>query len=191
MKTSNSLVKGTISTKTLTNLRLALNEDRAPFFPTVWKLGPDNDSTNLKQVWFSGEHGSVGGGDTDYGLSDISLAWMLQELKDNTGLQFDLKYVEMSRETIAPTPLTVPWACAKFADPDTGIFTLSGRKYRTPGRYLSQRDIDHGYETNEYIHESVMVRTKVMGRAFKHPSLNHLDVTPLGELEKKLSWSSS
>lgn len=171
------------------DVRLALNEDRAEFAPTVWKLPAENNSTDLKQVWFAGEHSSVGGGDPTYGLSDIALAWMLQELKDTTGLHFDVKYLEKSRETIAPIPTSVPWACGPYSEPDTGIFILGGRKQRTPGKYLTQKEVDHGYETNEFVHESVMVRMKLMGRKYKHPKLDHLEVASLGDLEKKLKWS--
>jgi uncharacterized protein (DUF2235 family) len=56
---------------------LAMDERRADFMPTLW--------TNIKrpdkvhQVWFPGVHGDVGGGYAQAGLSDIALAWMLDE----------------------------------------------------------------------------------------------------------------
>ncbi|MCZ6711890.1 MAG: DUF2235 domain-containing protein [Gammaproteobacteria bacterium] len=61
---------------------LAIDEQRSDFEPTIWKPQP---GTDLKQVWFPGVHGSIGGGlapDPDGGLlSDLALAWMTAEAK--------------------------------------------------------------------------------------------------------------
>lgn len=56
---------------------VALDERRADFQPTLWTniRRPDK----VRQVWFSGVHGDVGGGYAQAGLSDIALAWMLDE----------------------------------------------------------------------------------------------------------------
>ena len=59
---------------------LAIDERREFFEPTVWTPRP---GTDLKQVWFVGVHGDVGGGyapkDDEALLSDIPLAWMMGE----------------------------------------------------------------------------------------------------------------
>lgn len=59
---------------------LAIDEMRSDFEPAIWQ---QRENMSLKQVWFSGAHGDIGGGNTpdkDGGLlSDIPLAWMLQE----------------------------------------------------------------------------------------------------------------
>ena len=60
---------------------LAIDEQREDFEPTVWT--PRN-GVDLKQVWFSGVHGDIGGGygpskKTGTTLSDVALAWMLDE----------------------------------------------------------------------------------------------------------------
>jgi uncharacterized protein (DUF2235 family) len=87
---------------------LALDERRAPFSPTLWFLSSNNDKTNLKQVWFPGTHASVGGGDHDHGLSNISIAWMAEQLAANTDLQLDLDYLMMYRDR-GDDPMAKPW----------------------------------------------------------------------------------
>jgi hypothetical protein len=46
----------------------------------------------LKQCWFLGSHSEVGGGNKKLGLANISLAWMLAQLKDL--VYFDLSIVK-------------------------------------------------------------------------------------------------
>jgi uncharacterized protein (DUF2235 family) len=63
---------------------IAIDERRAFFRTNLWiPKGPPPDSgpRDLKQVWFPGVHGDVGGGypEADSGLSKIALRWMLKE----------------------------------------------------------------------------------------------------------------
>lgn len=53
---------------------LALDEPRAVFRPALWERAEDDSPTNLKQVWFPGNHGNVGGGYRDQQIADITLA---------------------------------------------------------------------------------------------------------------------
>lgn len=53
---------------------LSLDEPRAAFRPALWERLEDNKVTNLKQVWFPGNHGDVGGGWYDQQMANISLA---------------------------------------------------------------------------------------------------------------------
>jgi uncharacterized protein (DUF2235 family) len=56
---------------------LALDEDRTPFSPAVWeRFGDDEQKTDLRQVWFPGNHGNIGGGWPDQGVANSSLACM-------------------------------------------------------------------------------------------------------------------
>lgn len=56
---------------------LALDERRQAFSPTLWtRVAPGRD---VKQVWFPGVHGDVGGGYANSDLSDGSLGWMIDE----------------------------------------------------------------------------------------------------------------
>ncbi|MEX0374591.1 DUF2235 domain-containing protein [Spiribacter pallidus] len=58
---------------------LAINERRPKFEPLLWS--PDRLGTNqtLRQRWFTGAHGDVGGGYARRGLAEIALGWMLTE----------------------------------------------------------------------------------------------------------------
>ena len=84
---------------------LSIDEDRKDFQPTPWhtekngksllgdvytdprdgdaseQKGKDRKQT-VKQVWFCGVHTDVGGGYKESGLSDISLAWMIDRATD-------------------------------------------------------------------------------------------------------------
>jgi uncharacterized protein (DUF2235 family) len=57
---------------------LAIDEKRLPFEPAVWKVRTDAPShQQVEQVWFSGVHCDVGGGNPDHRLSDCALLWMV------------------------------------------------------------------------------------------------------------------
>ncbi|KAG7128483.1 hypothetical protein HYQ45_011905 [Verticillium longisporum] len=67
---------------------LALDEPRFAFRPALWERVREN-RTNLKQVWFPGNHGGVGGGWHDQQIATISLAWMCDQLS-TVGIEFSL-----------------------------------------------------------------------------------------------------
>ncbi len=74
----------------------------------------DNEDQILKQVWFPGAHSNVGGGQEDVELSNITLAWMMEQL--SPFVQFDRSYVREQyllyrtyRKEVGK-PLR-PWAC--------------------------------------------------------------------------------
>ena len=67
---------------------LAIDEQRAPFRPTLWTQSPDApDTQRLEQVWFAGVHSDVGGGYPEHQLSDITLRWMVERAR-SCGLEF-------------------------------------------------------------------------------------------------------
>jgi uncharacterized protein (DUF2235 family) len=71
---------------------LAMDEKRGQFPATLWK-GPAAAGQTLEQVWFTGAHSDVGGGEPDdlpgtTALSDITLGWMMSKA-NALGLQFD------------------------------------------------------------------------------------------------------
>ena len=67
---------------------LALDERRVHFMPTLWRnvtqmnadagANPYGDDAPFQQRWFAGDHGSVGGGGPERGLSNASLHWVLK-----------------------------------------------------------------------------------------------------------------
>jgi hypothetical protein len=64
---------------------VALDERRGNFFPTLWTQTANHP--DVKQVWFPGGHGDVGGGWPERGLSDRALLWMIEEARVH-GLAF-------------------------------------------------------------------------------------------------------
>jgi uncharacterized protein (DUF2235 family) len=63
---------------------IALDERRGFYRPNLWRPGDKAERSgpkDLKQVWFAGGHGDVGGGypETESGLAKITLRWMLRE----------------------------------------------------------------------------------------------------------------
>jgi uncharacterized protein (DUF2235 family) len=67
---------------------LAIDEERGPFEPTVWKQQANAGGQRLQQVWFAGVHGDVGGGYRDPALSEIPLLWMVDRAR-SCGLAFE------------------------------------------------------------------------------------------------------
>ncbi len=73
---------------------VAIDEKRGDFKPTLWE---EYEAETVKQVWFAGVHGDIGGGakankDRQTGqrkhLSDVALSWLVQEA-DLEGLKFE------------------------------------------------------------------------------------------------------
>ncbi|WP_457809285.1 DUF2235 domain-containing protein [Kushneria sp. EE4] len=67
---------------------LALDEKRRPFSPTPWDESKAKDEQHIEQRWFAGGHSDVGGGNSEHGLSDITLRWMLERAVEH-GLQLE------------------------------------------------------------------------------------------------------
>jgi uncharacterized protein (DUF2235 family) len=72
---------------------LAIDERRRAFAPCLWQVTDEAGVSSqrpdrVKQVWFPGTHGDVGGGNADSTLSDVTLRWMVAEAEQQ-GLEFD------------------------------------------------------------------------------------------------------
>lgn len=66
---------------------LAINEERKEFTHTLMQKA-HGASQNLEQVWFAGDHGSIGGGsEFKQPLSNIALQWMMDKV---SGIGLDL-----------------------------------------------------------------------------------------------------
>ncbi len=116
---------------------VAIDEIRASFSPTLW-TNFTNDQKR-KQVWFPGEHGDVGGGRKETGLSDGALLWMIEQAR-----AADLVFKEQMIKQIKPDP-------SGFAhNPVTGFYKV----LRTQPRNIPLID-----STNkEIIHYSALNR---------------------------------
>jgi hypothetical protein len=84
---------------------LAIDEKRAQFPPTLWDE-PTGPNQTLEQVWFTGAHSDVGGGEPIDGtettaLSDIALSWMIDKARA-LGLQFDENVRKLYASPLSP-----------------------------------------------------------------------------------------
>ena len=82
---------------------VALNEKRGSFTPTLWK--DDRANGSLKQIWFPGVHGDVGGGYKECGLSDGALKWMIEEAADTSLPGGGIKFERTTVSQIKPDSL--------------------------------------------------------------------------------------
>lgn len=124
---------------------VAIDELKASFTPTLW-TNITNDSKR-KQVWFPGEHGDVGGGRKETGLSDGALLWMIEQAKA-AGLVFKENMVKQ----IKPDPLG-------FAHrPVTGIFKLLRTQPRNiPIINNSNREVIHNSALERQQNPPIMI----------------------------------
>ena len=150
---------------------LALDERRSSFCPALWEKMPNN-TTRLRQVWFPGVHANVGGGYSDQELANLTLAWMMSQVRPFLDMDLDYlidqqddtdRYYERSNQRIRP------WSFGKIYDSMAGIYALGGSTIRAPGRSFTV-DPTTGRETDEplrdtceYIHPSVRTRLKLHG----------------------------
>jgi uncharacterized protein (DUF2235 family) len=93
---------------------IAIDERRTMYRPIHWRLTGDQD---LKEVWFAGVHGDVGGSypERESGLAAIAaiaLKWMVDEAKKSGLLINEKRYSEMVGNGNPPNPFASPDHCA-------------------------------------------------------------------------------
>jgi hypothetical protein len=71
---------------------VAIDEQRKVFNVTPMQKHPDAPDQVLRQVWFPGDHGCVGGGLKEHSkLADATLKWMIESIGSlGLGLEFDI-----------------------------------------------------------------------------------------------------
>lgn len=150
---------------------LGLDEKRSAFAPAVWEKPPGN-KTRLRQVWFPGVHSNIGGGYDDQQLANITLAWMMDQLEPYLDLRHEYLHEqedESSRYYKREEGSVRPWAFGQIYNSLTGLFTIGGSAFRTPGFYKvidpssGRATSEPLRQTNEYIHASVRARYKLDG----------------------------
>ena len=122
---------------------LAVDEKRKNFEATLWHQQPDSGGQVLEQVWFPGVHSDVGGGypESENGLSDISLQWMLEKAQS---CKLSFGPIKLN-----PDPMSIKH------ESYTGFYTLQTKLLRPIG-LVSPKEGD----TNESVHPSVIERYK-------------------------------
>jgi uncharacterized protein (DUF2235 family) len=140
---------------------LAIDEQRAPFTPTLWhqQSGDAASGQELQQVWFAGVHGDVGGGYEETGLSDITLLWMVHQAR-RYGLEFDTEALsetgprEMTPESSVDFRVR-PDSMGTAHDSRTGLYRLAPPWHRPVGQAADGRGRLDGCE---YLAESARER---------------------------------
>lgn len=73
---------------------VAVDELRPVFDVTPMQPALDRPE-QIRQIWFPGGHGAVGGGiEAEAGLSDAALKWMIEEVQQVSQLEFDLNFID-------------------------------------------------------------------------------------------------
>ncbi|KAK4446012.1 hypothetical protein QBC34DRAFT_412229 [Podospora aff. communis PSN243] len=159
---------------------IALDEWRTAFQPTMWGKRENHD-TKLRQVWFPGNHGNVGGGWEDQQIATIALAWMADQLTP-LGVEFSRNEMERIFSSVSPEGKVLPWGMGTIYNPH-GFTTYFDRAFnllatpyrmlkkvsnhhapRTPGRYRDDDNTTLLQETEEFVHPSVRIRYLYSGR---------------------------
>jgi len=113
---------------------LAIDEQRGPFRPTLWKKQQDATDQTLEQVWFSGVHCDIGGGYRDPALAEIALLWMVARARE-CGLAFDPDHFlsppgAVDEERRALGEVTAPDALGTMHESPKGFYLLLPRHRR-------------------------------------------------------------
>lgn len=129
---------------------VAIDEIRKVFDVTRMEKSPENPSQNLKQMWFSGNHICIGGGEErNSGLSDIALSWMIEE-SQKLGIEFDINKIITG---ISPNPKI------SFDNEPQGIFKNTETHLRR---------VDENYDN---LHPSVLERWDVLEEYYRPKNL--------------------
>ena len=117
---------------------VSIDERRGPFRPTMWIQNDAPGDQVVEQVWFSGVHSDVGGGERDPALSELALHWMAARAAE-CGLTFAPGFLEQRPPT---TAVDAGRRSGRWIAPDpmgtvhrsyTGVWTALGTHERSPG----------------------------------------------------------
>lgn len=155
---------------------VAIDERRRLYRPRLWarcdfrpSIGA-REPQDVKEVWFVGAHGDVGGGyaEKESGLAKIPLHWMIDEMK-GLGVVFDQRLVEQLVLGLGKKKYSAPDPCATCHDEMKGVFRLLeylpqrvGQKetvnLRLPFGLALPRPAPRSIPTSATIHPSVQER---------------------------------
>ncbi len=151
---------------------VSIDENRATFPPALWHNlddhddcfglnsrfpAPRNRDALYQQLWFAGDHGSVGGGGDFHGLSNITREWVAQGAADQ-GLGFKTNFLGFNPdETDVCEPVI-----------NVHKVSCSKRLLRLVKRHRKQ------LKSPDHVAESVVLRLKLQGKAYAPPTLDPL-----------------
>lgn len=139
---------------------VAIDEQRKVFNVTPMEKNPDAPDQVVRQVWFPGDHGSVGGGLKEQSkLSDATLKWMIESTGElGLGLDFDDSKIE--------PPVDFDYTCDFYVEPKSIINTAT----KLAGAIL--REVSDEFQD---LHESVKYRWKQRSDYRPQNLKKHLD----------------
>jgi len=121
---------------------LAIDEQRVPFQPTLWKEKP-SETHDMEQRWFAGVHSNIGGGYNPDDYANLALSYMVDKSK-SIGIDFDDNYLGF-----------FGW------DLNREIRDSMSFKYRLLGK--RSRKITLNDKSNQVVDESVYEKAKLSG----------------------------
>lgn len=148
---------------------VALDEVRASFTPTLWTLAPGEqraEGSTFEQIWFPGNHGDVGGGHVECGLSDSALQWMLDKAAEHH-LRLDSKLYNQLRCNHQDV----------LHDALDGIW----KSMRTLPRAVPEFNSNH---VNQSLHDSAW-------RRHQDPPIGQAPYRPSRRIPENQTWSGS
>jgi uncharacterized protein (DUF2235 family) len=165
---------------------LAIDERRTMFNPLPWETGeywgspfkpPAPSMQNVKEVWFAGVHGDVGGGypENQSAAVKIPLAWMIAETRP-FGLEYDKKtvdeivlgenpeksYVRLDSLGEPHDSMNLAWRVLEYL-PRRVPETSWRRRGKTKGVYLPMAD-------RRFIPEGATIHQSVLDREYRKTS---------------------
>lgn len=139
---------------------VAIDEQRKVFNVTPMEKNPDAPDQVVRQVWFPGDHGCVGGGlEKQSKLSDATLKWMIESTGSlGLGLEFDVSKID--------PPVEFDYTCDFYVEPKSIINTAT----KLAGAIL--REVSDEFQD---LHESVKYRWKQRSDYRPQNLKKHLD----------------
>ena len=129
---------------------IAIDEIKPAFEVAIMEASANFEGT-LKQVWFPGNHGCVGGGTAEtIGLSNAALKWMADEASQ-LGLDLDLSLAESTELIDVKTPFKTP------SIGETILEKITGSKERDLVK-LDKQLKSFKFDINDSFHLSVKER---------------------------------
>jgi uncharacterized protein (DUF2235 family) len=130
------------------------------------KLDPEAPQQRLKQIWFAGDHGCIGGASrTERGLSDVTLQWTIDEIA-NFGLGLSIDPLSIQSSGLQDDGTKEPFKLGIYPNPLTPFIKKEGGIIQFGAKQIL-RPID-AYEN---LHASVKIRWQQMQPAYRPKNL--------------------
>jgi hypothetical protein len=141
---------------------VSIDEKRGPFGASLWQYPNHRSFEWVEQVWFPGVHSNVGGGYPNYGLSNVTLKWMLSRIEaKGLGLRFLPNWkIDVIDDPLEPMneSRTALYTYSKFY-PLIRVINQSGSRLPAGARLSALPP--HARPLGEMLHWTALYRLKV------------------------------